>query len=95
MTRILSLLLLATSLAGCTGSGQNALLGDVLSRAMQETSLSSADQGLAVKAVQVATQSAQNSGQSQDAGYAGSAEDVPASSPSNSAEPAGEDAEVW
>jgi len=79
-------LTLACLLSGCTGSGQNALLGDVLSRAMQETSLSGTDQGLAVKAVQVAAQSAGNREQS-SATQGG----APAPSP----EPAAEDAEVW
>lgn len=88
---LLSSLLLSCLLSGCAGSGQNALLGDVLSRAMQETSLSGADQGLAVKAVQVATQSA---GQRRDSGYAGSAGDSP-EQPAASGEPAAEDAEVW
>lgn len=83
---LLSGLLLSCLLSGCAGSAQNALLGDVLSRAMQETSLSGADQGLAVKAVQVAAQSAGNREQSsatQDG------------APAPSAEPATEDAEVW
>ena len=52
MIRTPSLILLATLLGGCASPGQNALLDDVLNRAMQETALSSADQGLAVKAVQ-------------------------------------------
>lgn len=91
MIRTLSLCVFATVLAGCSNSGQNALLGDMLSRAMQETSLSSTDQGLAVKAVQVAAQSAKSAQQSQDEGYAGSAADTPAASqPAASA-----DAEVW
>jgi hypothetical protein len=89
---LLSSLLLSCLLSGCAGSGQNALLGDVLSRAMQETSLSGADQGLAVKAVQVATQSA---GQRRDSGYAGSAADSAPEQPAASGEPAAEDAEVW
>ena len=79
-------LTLACLLSGCAGSGQNALLGDVLSRAMQETSLSGTDQGLAVKAVQVAAQSAGNREQSSTA---------QGSAPAPSAEPAAEDAEVW
>ena len=52
---------------------------DVLNRAMQETALSSADQGLAVKAVQVATQR-----RAADQGGGAPAE------PAASAEPAGE-----
>ncbi|WP_137974786.1 hypothetical protein [Pseudomonas sp. F(2018)] len=79
-------LTLACLLSGCTGSGQNALLGDVLSRAMQETSLSGTDQGLAVKAVQVAAQSAGNREQSSAA---------QGGAPTSSAEPAAKDAEVW
>lgn len=79
-------LTLACLLSGCTGSGQNALLGDVLSRAMQETSLSGTDQGLAVKAVQVAAQSAGNREQSTS---------TQGGAPTPSAEPAAEDAEVW
>jgi len=58
MIRPLSSLVLVTLLAGCASAEQNQLLGDMLSRAMQETSLSGADQGLAVKTVQVAAQSA-------------------------------------
>lgn len=92
MIRPLSLVLLSTLLGGCAGSGQNALLGDVLSRAMQETSLSSADQGLAVKAVQVA---AQGAGQRRDSGYAGGGADEGATQPSAAGEPAAEDAEAW
>jgi hypothetical protein len=79
-------LILSCLLSGCAGSGQNALLGDVLSRAMQETSLSGSDQGLAVKAVQVAAQSAGS--REQRAAGQGAA-------PAPSAEPAVEDAEVW
>jgi hypothetical protein len=79
-------LILSCLLSGCAGSGQNALLGDVLSRAMQESSLSGSDQGLAVKAVQVAAQSAGN--REQRAAGQGAA-------PAPSAEPAAEDAEVW
>ncbi|WJN60025.1 hypothetical protein [Pseudomonas sp. SO81] len=79
-------LTLACLLSGCTGSGQNALLGDMLSRAMQETSLSGTDQGLAVKAVQVAAQSAGN--REQNSAAQGGV-------PAPSAEPAAEDAEVW
>ncbi|PYC21848.1 hypothetical protein DMO17_15420 [Aquipseudomonas alcaligenes] len=58
MIRPLSSLVLVTLLAGCASAEQNQLLGDMLSRAMQETSLSGADQGLAVKTVQVAAQGA-------------------------------------
>ena len=56
MKKALSVIVLATLLGGCASPGQNALLDDVLNRAMQETALSSADQGLAVKAVQVAAE---------------------------------------
>ena len=83
---LLSALVFSCLLAGCAGSGQNALLGDVLSRAMQETSLSSADQGLAVKAVEVAAQSA---GQRRER-----AGDISSPAPDNG-EPAAEDVEVW
>ncbi|WP_043308103.1 hypothetical protein [Pseudomonas sp. ML96] len=91
MIRSLSLVVLSSLLGGCSGSGQNALLGDVLSRAMQETSLSSTDQGLAVRAVQGV---AQGTAQRRDTGYTGDTTDAP-SQPSTSAEPAAEDAEVW
>lgn len=79
MIRTPSLILLASLLGGCASPGQNALLDDVLNRAMQETALSSADQGLAVKAVQVATQR-----RAADQGGGAPAE------PAASAEPAGE-----
>jgi uncharacterized lipoprotein YmbA len=87
MIRPLSSLVLVTLLAGCASAEQNQLLGDMLSRAMQETSLSGADQGLAVKTVQVA---AQGAGQASSA-----ARSEGAGSGSAAAEPAADTEADW
>lgn len=83
MIRSLLSLVLVTLLAGCAGKEQNQLLGAMLGRAMQETSLSGTDQGLAVQVVQVAAQSA------------GEQSTAPRDDAQGSSEPAVEEAEAW
>lgn len=72
-------LCLSFVLGGCANAGQNALMSDMLSRAMAETALSSGDQGLAVKTVKVMAQSAGEHAAEATAGTPAGAAEAPVS----------------